>query len=176
MSDLRQFVLIRVRRRRRVLRAQLRLLRDDAGGALIELGLMLAIVGVPLLLATAHFAVLLTDSIIVANAAHAGAEYGMQSATFAGDTAYIQTEAQDDSGMGSNLTVTPTVFYVCSTAIGGTQYSTHAAATAACSGGNTHALEFLQVIASATVTPAVQVPGFANTVTLSSTSIMEVEE
>lgn len=159
-----------------MLRAQRKLLRDDAGSALIELGLMLAILGVPLFLATAHFAVLLTDSIIVANAAHAGAEYGMQSATFAGDTSYIQTEAQDDSGMGTNLTVTPTVFYACSTAIGGTQYSVHATATAACTGGNNHALEFIQVVASATITPAMRVPGFANTVTLSSTSIMEVEE
>src|ERR1035441_5836107 len=126
MSDLRQLVLLHLRRRRRILRSQLRPLRDEAGSALVELGLMLAILGVPLLLTTAHFAILLTDSIIVANAAHAGAEYGMQSATFAGDTAYIQTEAQDDSGMGTNLTVTPTVFYACSTAIGGTQYSTHA--------------------------------------------------
>jgi Flp pilus assembly protein TadG len=176
MGDLRQFVLVRLRRRRRILRAQLRLLRDDAGSALVELAVMLAILGVPLLLAAAHFAILLTDSIIVANAAHAGAEYGMQSATFAGDTAYIQTEAQDDSGMGSNLTVTPTVFYVCSSAIGGTQYSTNVAASAACSGGNNHALEFIQVVASATVTPAVRVPGFADTVTLSSTSTMEVEE
>jgi hypothetical protein len=176
MCDIRQFVLLRLRRPQQALQARLGLLCDDAGSALVELGLMLSFVGVPLLLATTHFAVLLTDSIIIANAAHAGAEYGMQSATYAGDTSYIQTEAQDDSGMGTNLTVTPTVFYACSTAIGGTQYTVHATATAACTGGTNHALEFIQVVASSSITPTVHVPGFANTVTLSSTSIMEVEE
>jgi Flp pilus assembly protein TadG len=176
MSDLRQFVMPRFRRSRRVLRTRLRRLRDDSGSAVVELGLTLAIVGVPILLGTAHFGTLLMDSIKVTNAAHAGAEYGMQSATYAGDTSYIQAEAQTDSGMGTNLTVTPTVYYVCSTAIGGTQYTTHASAISACTGGSNHPLEFLQVVASTTVTPAISFPGAANSVTLSSTSVMEVEE
>lgn len=159
------------------LRALLRCkrLRDDAGSALIELALTLGILGVPLLMGTVHFSILLIDSIIISNAAHAGAEYGMVSATYASDTSYIQTAAQEDaSGLGTTLTVTPTVFYVCSTAIAGTQYSTQSAATAACS--SSHALEFLQVVASATVTPVLGFPGFPNSVNLSSTSIMEVEE
>jgi Flp pilus assembly protein TadG len=150
-------------------------LRDESGSALIELAFTLAILGVPLLLGTVHFSILLIDSMIVANAAHAGAEYGMVSSTYASDTSYIQAAAQEDaSGLGTTLTVTPTTFYVCSTAIAGTQYSTQSAASAACTGS--HSLEFLQVLASATVTPVLSFPGFPNSVALSCTSIMEVEE
>jgi Flp pilus assembly protein TadG len=167
---------LHLNRRRLALLARIGWLRDESGSALIELALTLSIVGVPLLLGTSHFAILLINSIKVTNAAHAAADYGMQSATVAGDTSQMQTEAQVDSGMGTNLVVTPTVFYACSAAIGGTQYSAHTAAVAACTGGNNHALEFIQVVASADVTPGVRVPGFPDTVTLSSTSIMEVEE
>jgi len=112
---------------------------------------------------------------VVSNAAHAGAEYAMTSATYASDTSYIVTAAQEDaSGLGATLNVTPTVFFACSNAIGGTQYTTQSAATSGCTSG--HSLEFVQVVASATVTPVLSVPGLAKSVTLSSTSVMEVEE
>lgn len=176
MSDLRQFVMLRLYGLRSSTHACASRLRDESGSALVELAVTLSIVGVPLLLATAHFAILLIGSIEVANAAHAAAEYGMQSATFAGDTSQMQTEAQIDSGMGTNLVVTPTIFYACSAAIGGTHYTTHAAAVTACTGGTNHPLEFIQVVASSAITPGVKVPGFPDTVTVSSTSIMEVEE
>jgi Flp pilus assembly protein TadG len=150
-------------------------LRDESGSALIELALTMSLLGVPLLLATVHFSILLIDAMVISNAAHAGAEYGMTSATYASDTSYIQTAAQNDaSGLGATLNVTPTVFFACSNAIGGTQYTTQSAATSGCTSG--HTLEFVQVVASATVTPVLSVPGLAKSVTLSSTSIMEVEE
>jgi hypothetical protein len=152
-------------------------LRAEAGSALVELGLMLGFLGVPLLLGVGHFGVLLLDSIEITNAAHAGAEYAMRSSTFAEENPGIIAAAQNESSrIASNLTVTPTIFYACSNAIGGTQYSTQTLANAACTGGSSHSLEFIQVIASATVTPPVKAPGFANSVTLSSTSVMEVEE
>ncbi|HEV2618504.1 MAG TPA: TadE/TadG family type IV pilus assembly protein [Acidobacteriaceae bacterium] len=148
---------------------------DESGSALVEVALTMSLLGAPLLLATVHFSILLIDSMIVSNAAQAGAEYGMTSATYASDTSYIQTAAQDDaSGLGAALTVTPTIFYACSNAIGGTQYATQSAANTGCTSG--HALEFLQVAARATVTPILSVPGLAKSVTLTSTSIMEVEE
>ncbi len=176
MKTIRQSVLLHLHRCRCAVLARLSRLRDETGSAVVEMALTLSIIGVPLLLGTAHFSVLLINSIVVENAAHAGAEYGMQSATYAGDTSYIVTAAQDDAGMGTALTVTPTVFYACSSAIGGTQYSTHAAANTACTGGTNHALEFIQVVASANVTPTAKLPGFPNTVTITRTTIMEVEE
>jgi Flp pilus assembly protein TadG len=175
MPSARKSLLYRVDRSRRMLLLVCRRLRCESGSALIELALTLGILGVPLLLGTVHFSILLIDSMVVSNAAHAGAEYGMASATYASDTSYIVTAAQEDaSGLGATLNVTPTIFYVCSTAIAGTQYTTQSAANTACS--SSHSLEFLQVVASSTVTPVLSFPGFPNSVTLSSTSIMEVEE
>lgn len=174
MIDVRQSVPVCLYRCRRALGTSLRRLRDESGSAIVELGLSLSIVGVPLLLGTVHFGTLLMDSIAVSNAAHAGAEYAMESSNDAQNTALIQSTAQDDSGMGTNLTVTSTPFYVCSTAIAGTQYTTAALAATPCSAS--HVLEFVQVVASDTVTPPLTFPGAANSVTLTGKSIMEVEE
>jgi Flp pilus assembly protein TadG len=172
MRDLRQAVLLRLYRQHSALCERL---RDESGSALIELALTMSLLGMPLLLATVHFSLLLIDAMIVSNAAHAGAEYAMTSATYASDTSYIVTAAQNDaSGLGATLNVTPTIFFACSNAIGGTQYATQSAANSGCLSG--HTLEFVQVVASATVTPVLSVPGLARTVTLSSTSVMEVEE
>ena len=152
-------------------------LRNETGSAVAELGLMLAFLGVPLLLASSYFGVLLVDQIEISNAAHAGAMYAMTSSTFAEDTANIQAAAQAETNrFGSNLTVTPSIYYACSNAIGGTQYSTQALANAACTGGSSHTLEFVSVTASASVTPPGSFPGYASTVTVSRTSVMEVEE
>jgi Flp pilus assembly protein TadG len=176
ISSIRDFLLHRFHPRRRAFRMRCTQLRDESGSALIELAFTLSLVGIPLLLCTVHFSTLLIDSISVANAAHAGAEYGMQSSTNAADGSDgIQTAATEDaSGLGTTLTVTPTTFYVCSTAIAGTQYTTAALAATPCT--SSHVLEFVKVVASANVTPILSVPGFPNTVNLSSTSIMEVEE
>ena len=164
-------------RYKRVSRTLAACLRGDAGGALAELAFFLMFLGVPLLTGTAYYGTLLVDQMDIDNAAYSGAMYAMTSSTFAEDTSNIQTAAQEDSSrFGTNLTVTPTIFYACSLALGGTQYSTQAAATTACSGAQNHALEMVKVAASASVTPPLTFPGKSKTVTLSSTVIMEVEE
>jgi len=100
----------------------------------------------------------------------------MISNTFANDTAGIRTAAQSEAAdFGTNLSVTPTVFWACNTAEGGTQYSTASAANTACS-GSSHPLEFIQVVAAATATPPVHFPLLPSSYSLSSTSVMEVEE
>ena len=152
-------------------------LRSESGNALVETALLMSFIGVPLLLGTVYTSILYQDDIIIANAAVVGAEYGMVSTTYASDTSNIIAAARGEAiGLGSTLSVTPTVYWACSTALGGTTYTTSAAATAACTGGTSHALEFLKVVASASVTPPVTFPGLSPSVTLSSTSVMEVEE
>jgi hypothetical protein len=144
---------------------------------MVELGLMLAVLGLPMLLATSYFGVLLLDQIEISNAAHAGAMYGMTSSTFAEDASNIVAAAQAETNrFASTLNVSSNIFYACSNAIGGTQYATQTLANAACTGGTSHSLEFLSVTASASVTPLGSFPGFAKTITVSSTSVMEVEE
>jgi Flp pilus assembly protein TadG len=150
---------------------------DETGSALIETTIALGLFGVPLLLGTVYTGVLLTDYIDITNAAHSGAIYAMRSSTFAEDTAGIVSAAQADAPhIGSALTVTSSIYYVCSDSQDGTQYTTQSNANAACTGASTHPLEYVQVTASAPITPPATFPGMPKTMTLSSTSAMEVEE
>jgi len=147
-----QSVLLQAVRRWLAVQARRRVLADEAGNALIELALVLSLLGIPLLTGTIYFGELLLDSTIVTNA---------------------QEEA---TGLGVTLNVTPTMYYACSTAIGGTTYSTQVAANTACTGGTSHSLQFIKVATSATVTPAYAFAGLSKTVTLNSVSVQEVEE
>jgi Flp pilus assembly protein TadG len=152
----------------------------ERGDALVELALALCLLGLPLLVGTADMGFVVYDSIEVANAAHAAALYGMQSSTYAANTSGVIAAAQTEaSDFGTALSVTPTAYYACSNAIGGTQYTgsnAQANATAACTGGTNHALEFLKVNTSATITPPIHLPGLSNTFTVTGSSVMEVEQ
>jgi Flp pilus assembly protein TadG len=155
-------------------------LRSESGNALIEVALISSLLGVPLLLGTGELGYVVYDSIEISSAAHAASLYGMRSLTYASDTAGMRTAAQNEAtDFGAALTVTPTPYYACSSAIGGTQYTGSNAqsnASAACTGGTNHALQFIQVNTSATVTPLVHCPGLPASFALSGLSVMEVEQ
>lgn len=154
-------------------------LRGERGNALMEVAVILAILGPPLLLGTCEMGTVIYDSIEIANAAHAGALVGMTgSGPAVNSNGEITTAAQQEApDFGAKLTVTPTVFFVCSSAESGAQYSGQDAANAACGSTQTsHPLEFVKVAVSAPVTPAIHCPGLPSTFTLRNTSVMEVEE
>jgi Flp pilus assembly protein TadG len=155
-------------------------LRGESGGALVELAVVVAFLGIPLLLGTAEMASLVYDSIEISNSANAGSAYGMQSLTYASNTSGMTTAAQTEaSDFGAALSVTPTTYYACSNAIGGTQYTGSSAqsnANAACTGIGNHALEFVQVKTSASVTPSIHWLGLPSSFTLTGSSVMEVEQ
>jgi Flp pilus assembly protein TadG len=157
-----------------------RSLRSEQGSALVELACVFAFLATPLLIGTVDMGFIVYDSIEVTNAAHAGALYGMQSSTYATNTSGITTAAQTEAtDFGTALTVTPTTYYACSLAIGGTQYTgtnAQANATSACTGGTNHALEFVHVSTSVTVTPLVHLAKLVNSLTITRTSVMEVEQ
>jgi Flp pilus assembly protein TadG len=153
-------------------------LSDNAGNAALELALAFGVFGTPLLLGTSELAMVIYDSIELSNCAHAGAMYGMMSSTFAGDTTGIQNAAQAEAAdFGTNVTVTPTTYYACSSAVDGTQYSTQTAAAAACPvNASNHYLEFVKVVSSMSINPPMKCPGLPKTWTVSGTSVMEVQE
>jgi Flp pilus assembly protein TadG len=165
----------RSQRRRLALR-----LGGDNGGALVEMAMVVAFLGAPLVLGTAEIGSLVNDSIEISGAANAGALYGMRSSTLAADTAGMTAAAQSEaSDFGAKLTVTPMAYYACSLAVDGTQYTgTNALtnATTNCTGGSNHPLEFIQVSTSAVVTPAVQCPGLPKTLKVAGFAVMEVEQ
>ncbi len=156
-------------------------LRDQKGSAVVELAVVISLLGVPLLLGTGQMGLIVYDSIEVSNAAYVGAEYGMQSLTFAANTSQITAAARAEASdfTGTTLTVTPTTYYACATAIGGTQYTGTNAQTnavAACTGSGNRAVEFVKVATSAVVTTKVHCPGLPASFTLAGASVMEVEQ
>jgi Flp pilus assembly protein TadG len=159
---------------------QLRKLRNDRGNSVIEVALIMSLFGAPLILGSSQAAILIYDSIEVSNAAHAAAMYGMQGLSYASDNTQMIAVAQAEaSDLGTSLTVTPTTYYACSTAVGGTQYTgtnAQSNATSACSGGNNHPLQFVQVITQEAVTAGIRFPGLPASVTLTGSSVMEIEE
>ena len=160
------------------MRRWMKRLRKDSGNAALEFAFAFGLLGTPLILGTSEAAFLVYDSIELSNCAHAGAMYGMMSSTFASDTSGIQTAAQQEAAdFGSKVTVTPTTYYACSSAINGTQYSTQSAAAAVCPANTSnHYLEFVNVVSSISVKPPVQMPGLPRTLTISGSSTMEVQE
>jgi Flp pilus assembly protein TadG len=151
--------------------------QGERGSAAIELALVMCIFCPIALFGTSDLATISYDSIEISSAAHVGALYGMRSTTYASATANIQAAAQAEApDFGANLLVTPTIFYACSNAISGTQYTTLASANNACTGAGNHSLEFIQVVATVTVPAPFQLPALATSYNMSGTSIMEVQE
>jgi Flp pilus assembly protein TadG len=154
-----------------------RFLREERGNALVEMALCISLLGMPLLVGTVELGGMIYTSIEVSNAAHSAAMYGMISSTFAANSSGITTAAQNEAtDLGSSLAVTPNVYYACSNAIGGTQYSSQSTANTACNSGTNHTLEFVQVSTSVVVTPPIRCPGLPASYTLNGSSTMEVQE
>ncbi len=162
-------------------------LHDESGNALIELAMIFTFLGIPMLWGTSQMGVLVYDSIEVSNAANAGAVFGAQTTSEAINTSGIASAAQADASdfprtnMGNSaLTVTSNIFYYCANAIGGAnpQYTTTAAATAACgaAGSTNETVEFVQVNTSATVTPFLKFPGMRSSYPIVGQSILAVQQ
>jgi Flp pilus assembly protein TadG len=159
-----------------IMRQRCSLWREERGDALVEMALVVSFVLFPMLVGTVELGMIVFDSIEISNAAHAGAMYGMMSSTYAANSTGITTAAQSEAPeFGTNLGVTTSVYYACSLALGGTQYSTQSAANTGCTGTSNHSLEFVKVLTSATVTPPIRCPGLPTTFTLRGFSSMEVE-
>jgi Flp pilus assembly protein TadG len=142
--------------------------RDNTGGAIVELALVVPIF-TALLLGAAEFATLEYAGIETSNAARAGVAYGSQSATTAADISGMQTAATNDGKDVSGLAATATEFWSCSNAP-----STQSSSPPTCSSGD-HLLNYVQVTTTATVTPVVHLPGLQTAFTLHGLAIMRVQ-
>jgi Flp pilus assembly protein TadG len=142
-------------------------LRATAGGAIVELALVLPIFSA-LMLGSAEFARLEYASIAVANAARAGVAYGSQSSATASDLTGMQTAATNDGPNITGLSAVATEFWSCSNAP-----STQSTSPLTCTTGN-HLLNYVQVTTTATVTPVIRVPGLPTSFTLHGLAIMRV--
>jgi Flp pilus assembly protein TadG len=150
------------------------LLRGEDGGALVEMGLIIALFAAPLLVGTGEAAQIVYYATEIQEAANAGAMCGMTSTTLAASTSAITSAAQADApDFGANLSVTPTTYWVCPTAVTGTHYTSLSSATSACSDTP---LEFLQVKTSDAITLPIHYAKLGASYTLQAISVQEVEQ
>jgi Flp pilus assembly protein TadG len=154
------------------------LLRSQSGQSLVEVALL-----TPLLLALLIGGIELGRyayiSILVGNAARAGAAYGAQSLPQSVDTADIKTAADNDfknNGQNVNtLTVTSTTSCGCDS--GGTTTSAVCSTTSNPSAGTCaagHWVVMVSVTASGTYNSLFSYPGIPSSISVSKTSTMRV--
>jgi Flp pilus assembly protein TadG len=141
--------------------------RRQGGQSLVEVAfvvpvLLLLMVGIIEIGRFAYF------SVLVSNAAHAGAEYGAQSLISSGDAAGIRQAARNDGQIaGITMTVNPVQLCGCSsTTLAGCPSG----------GGCAKPLVYIQVTASETVPAMFHFPGIPINLPLSSTVTMRVAQ
>jgi Flp pilus assembly protein TadG len=141
----------------------------QAGQALLEVALvtpllMLLAVGIIEIGRYAYY------SILVADAARAGAQYGAQNLATAADTAGIRTAAENDGQNLSELRVTVQHECGCTgSSIGG------ACPATACASPN-HALVYLKVTVSGKFNSLFKYPGIPKSIDCDSTELMRVAQ
>lgn len=152
---------------RKKLCMMLRLRRLAAGQSAVELALIVPAL-VILLVGVCDFARLFYVSIGVHSAARSGAQYGAQSVITAADITGMKNSAKLDGSNISGLTVTAKEC-TCQTSTTVTKCG-----TGYCS--NAPQSTYVEVDTSATFTTILNYPGIPSTTTLTSASILQVEQ
>ena len=137
----------------------------DGGSALVEFALTLPVL-VALILGAVELGWVTYGSIEVMNAARAGASYGCQNSTAAGDTTGIQNTAALDAPDIPLGTTTVTTSCICSDGSASTCQPTD------CSSSSIETI--LTESTQATVTPLFRVPGLPTTLTLHGKAVEKV--
>lgn len=136
----------------------------EAGQALVETALVVPLL-ITILVGAAEMARVAYAAIEVANAAHAGAQYGAQNGYTASDTTGIATAATNDAYNLSGITTTSSYTCVCSDGTAST------CQTSDCS--SSHIEETLTVNTSVTIDPLIHLPGLPTTYTLKGQAIQK---
>jgi Flp pilus assembly protein TadG len=110
-------------------------------------------------------------SILVANAARAGAQYGAQSLITAADTAGIQSAASNDGQNLAALTITSQQKCGCT---GAALAAAPAGCPATACTAPAHPLVYVQVTVSGTFASLFHYPGIPPSITVNSTELMRV--
>lgn len=155
------------------------ILHSPSGQSLVELALLTPIL-LLLVVGTVEMGRYTSLSILMGNAARAGADYGAQSPTTAGDSAGIQKAAladlKDISGFKTQPTVTSV--FVCGCDDGGTVIpspETNAACSTSCN-VSSHLVTSVQVTVTGTFSSMFNYPGIPTPLTITSTATERVAE
>ncbi len=137
-------------------------IHPEKGGALLELAVVMPLL-ILLAIGVMDFGRVFARSIVVANAARAGAEFGAQSGATTVDTAVINQFARQDGQGVSTLRVTSQRICRC----GGTGV---VGCTSSCSAGYGPVRVFIEVTARDTVAMILSYPGLASRVPIARTA------
>lgn len=155
----------------------LRTSRSQSGQSLLELALLAPIL-LAVVLGTAELGRYAYLSILVGNAAEAGAQYGAQSLEDSADTTGIQTAAQNDFKNGQNLSgLVVTTIPICGCDSGGatsTKLCTGGAA-GACAPGE-HWVVMVQVTATGTFSSLLHYPAIPSSLSIQRTATTRVKD
>lgn len=150
---------------RALARAFRALARGQTGQAILELA-VLAPVFVALLVGLIEVGRFAHVGILVANAAHAGVQYGSQSLISASDNTGMQTAALNDAQNIKGLSATATSYCQCADGSPSTCQSTVCPAN--------HRLVFVQVTATGTFASLFKYPGLPQTLSITRAAIGQV--
>jgi Flp pilus assembly protein TadG len=139
------------------------------GQSLVELALVTPLL-LLLLVGTIEIGRFAYYSILVSNAARAGAQYGAQSLATAADNAGISTAAKNDAQNITGLTVTSTQLCGCN---GASLSGTCPASGCAAPG---HGLVYVKVTAAGSFTSLFSYPGIPKTFNVTGTEEMQVAQ
>lgn len=136
--------------------------RSEGGAALVEFAVILPVLAI-LLMGIVDFGRYMYDSILAANAARAGVEYGAQNQVTAADSAGQEAAALADAQNISGLTATPKPPFCMAGGV-----------VVVC--GTSGASYYVEVTTTGTWSPIVKWPGLPATVTVSGSATMRVEQ
>jgi Flp pilus assembly protein TadG len=140
--------------------------KSQSGSALIEFALLFTIIML-LLLGVIDFALVIHQSMVVSEAAYAGAQYGAYSGN-ATNTAMMQTVATNSATGIAGFAATATNWCACSA--GGTSVS----CSSTCPSYGTPVM-YVKVVTSATASLLFQYAGIPLTVPLAATCVLRVQ-
>jgi Flp pilus assembly protein TadG len=148
------------------------LARADDGGALAELALSVGVFA-SLLIGIIELGRYAYYSILVANAASAGVQYGAQTLETANDTSGMATAAENDAGAGV-LSATPTASSYCECYPSPGTVIT-CSANPGCTGTN-HEVYYVKVTVTGTYDALFHYPAVPTSITVSRTAVMRVTQ
>ena len=155
--------------RRLSMRFRCRELRDEFGGSIVELALLMPVFTL-MLIGTTELGLLAYDAIEVSNAAYAGAAYASRNRGTALDSTHILLAAVNDGVNVPGLTATSTTSCTCN----GTS-SPCTGSASSCAYPN-RIVEYVQVNTSATLSSLLHCPGLPPTFVLQGQATMRVVE
>jgi Flp pilus assembly protein TadG len=151
----------------------MRLRTDKRGTSLLELALVLPVLTL-VLVGAIDLGRVFYATAEVANAAHAGAEYGARTVSLATDTAGMKQVAANDAVDVSGITTTASSSCSC-TSIQGSGLSVACPSAASICGSNSPFLVYVTVTTSKSLVPMFPWPKVPNPITVSASATMRAK-